>query len=101
KADIEELKAVNATIENLIAENVTITGKLTAIEGEFGTLKSNVGVIDKLTVTHTAQINALEANKASITQLEAVSAKIGTVEAEVGKIQTLINGNLSSENIQA
>lgn len=101
KADIEELKAVNAIIENLIAENVTITGKLTAIEGEFGTLKANVGVIDKLTVTHTAQINALEANKASITQLEAVSAKIGTVEAEVGKIQTLVNGNLSSENIQA
>ena len=101
KADIEELKAVNATIDNLLAENVTITGKLTAIEGEFGTLKANVGVIDKLTVTHTAQINALEANKASITQLEAVSAKIGTVEAEVGKIQTLVNGNLSSENIQA
>ena len=101
KADIEDLKAVNATIGNLIAENVTITGKLTAIEGEFGTLKANVGVIDKLTVTHTAQINALEANKASITQLEAVSAKIGTVEAEVGKIQTLVNGNLSSENIQA
>ncbi|KHS56119.1 hypothetical protein QX51_15210 [Terrisporobacter othiniensis] len=101
KADIEDLKAVNATIENLIAENVTITGKLTAIEGEFGTLKANVGVIDKLTVTHTAQINELEANKASITQLEAVSAKIGTVEAEVGKIQTLVNGNLSSENIQA
>lgn len=101
KADIEELKAVNATIDNLIAENVTITGKLTAIEGEFGTLKANVGVIDKLTVTHTAQINELETNKASITQLEAVSAKIGTVEAEVGKIQTLVNGNLSSENIQA
>lgn len=101
KADIEELKAVNATIDNLLAENVTITGKLTAIEGEFGTLKANVGVIDKLTVTHTAQINELEANKASITQLEAVSAKIGTVEAEVGKIQTLVNGNLSSENIQA
>lgn len=101
KADIEELKAVNATIDNLLAENVTITGKLTAIEGEFGTLKANVGVIYKLTVTHTAQINELEANKASITQLEAVSAKIGTVEAEVGKIQTLVNGNLSSENIQA
>ncbi|HDN2450632.1 TPA: hypothetical protein P1J72_003998, partial [Clostridioides difficile] len=43
KADIEELKAVNATIDNLLAENVTITGKLTAIEGEFGTLKANVG----------------------------------------------------------
>ena len=100
-AKITDLTVINAEITNLKAQNVTITGKLTAIEGEFGTLKANVGVIDKLTVTHTAQINALEANKASITQLEAVSAKIGTVEAEVGKIQTLINGNLSSENIQA
>ena len=101
KADIEDLKAVNAEIENLIAQNVTITGKLNAIEGEFGTLKVNVGVIDKLTVTHTAQINALEANKASIVQLEAVSAKIGTVEAEVGKINTLLAGNLTGGNIQA
>lgn len=101
KADIEDFKAVNAEIENLIAQNVTITGKLNAIEGEFGTLKVNVGVIDKLTVTHTAQINALEANKASIVQLEAVSAKIGTVEAEVGKINTLLAGNLTGGNIQA
>lgn len=101
KADIEDLKAVNATIENLIAENVTITGKLNAIEGEFGTLKANVGVIDKLTVTHTAQINSLEANKASITQLNAVSANIGSLEVEVGKIQTLVNGNLTSDNIHS
>ena len=98
---ITDLTVINAEITNLKAQNVTITGKLTAIEGEFGTLKANVGVIDKLTVTHTAQINELEANKASITQLEAVSAKIGTVEAEVGKIQTLVNGNLTSDNIHS
>ncbi len=98
---ITDLTAINIKVSNLEAQNVTITGKLNAIEGEFGTLKANVGVIDKLTVTHTAQINDLKANSATITQLEAVSAKIGTVEAEVGKIQTLVNGNLSSENIQA
>lgn len=100
-AKITDLTVINAEITNLKAQNVTITGKLNAIEGEFGTLKANIGVIDKLTVTHTAQINDLKANSATITQLEAVSAKIGTVEAEVGKIQTLVNGNLSSENIQA
>ena len=100
-AKITDLTVINAEITNLKAQNVTITGKLTAIEGEFGTLKANVGVIDKLTVTHTAQINSLEANKASITQLNAVSANIGSLEVEVGKIQTLVNGNLSSENIQA
>ena len=101
KADVEDLKAVNGEIDNLIAVNVTITGKLNAIEGEFGTIKSNVGVIDKLTVTHTAQINDLKANSATITQLDAVSAKIGTVEADVGKINTLLAGNLTSTNIQA
>ena len=101
KADVEDLKAVNGEIDNLIAVNVTITGKLNAIEGEFGTLKSNVGVIDKLTVTHTAQINDLKANSATITQLDAVSAKIGTVEADVGKINTLLAGNITGENIQA
>ena len=85
----------------LKAQDVTITGKLTSIEGEFGTLKANVGTIDKLTVTHTAKINELEANKASITQLEAVSANIGTLEATVGKIETLVNGNLTSDNIQS
>ncbi|MGL5642929.1 MAG: phage tail protein, partial [Paraclostridium sp.] len=100
-AKITDLTVINADIANLKAQNVNITGKLTAIEAEFGTLKSNVAIIDSLTVTHTAQINNLEANKASITQLNAVSATIGTLEAEVGKIQTLVNGNLSSENIQA
>ena len=100
-AEITDLTVVNAEITNLKAQNVTITGKLNAIEGEFGTLKANVGVIDKLTVTHTAQINDLKANSATITQLDAVSATIGTVEAEVGKIQTLVNGNLTSDNIHS
>lgn len=101
KADIEDLKAVNAEIENLIAVNVTITGKLSAIEGEFGTIKSDVATIGNLTVNHTAQINDLIANSATITQLEAVSAQIGIVEADVGKINTLLAGNLTGENIQA
>ncbi len=100
-AKITDLTVVNAEITNLKAQNVTITGKLTAVEGEFGTLKANVGVIDKLTVTHTAQINELKANSATIIHLEATNAVIKNLEANVGKIQTLVNGNLSSENIQA
>lgn len=101
KADVEDLKAVNGEIDNLIAVNVTITGKLNAIEGEFGTIKSDVAAIENLTVNHTAKINDLIANKASITQVEAVSAQIGIVEADVGKINTLLAGNLTSTNIQA
>lgn len=100
-AKIVNLEAISIKVNKLEAANVTITGKLNAIEGEFGTLKANIATIDKITVTHTAQINNLEANKASITQLEAVSATIGIVESEVAKIQTLVNGNLTSENIHS
>lgn len=71
-AKIVNLEAISIKVNNLEAANVTITGKLNAIEGEFGTLKANVATIDKITVTHTAQINNLEAKKASIVQLEAV-----------------------------
>ena len=101
KADIGDLKAVNAQIENLIADNVTITGELNAVKANIETLKVNVATIDNLTVTHTAQINELKANSATIIHLEATNAVIKNLEANVGKIQTLVNGNLSSENIQA
>lgn len=108
-AKITDLTVVNAEIENLKAQDVTITGKLSAVEGEFGTLKANVGTIDKLTVTHTAQINNLEANKASIVDLNAVRgeitllesevAKIGTLEADVADIEHVLAGNITSDNI--
>ncbi|MEG2743974.1 MAG: phage tail protein, partial [Clostridium sp.] len=100
-AKITDLTVINAKIENLTAQNVTITGKLTAVEGEFGTLKANVANIDKLVVNHTAEINNLIANSATITDLKVTNATIDNLEATVGKIQTLVNGNLSSENIQA
>lgn len=97
---ITDLTAVNAKIHNLESHNVTITGKLTAVEGKIGTLTTNVASIEKLTVTHSAQINDLQAGKASIGQLEATNATIKVLEANVGKIDTLVSGNLSSENIQ-
>lgn len=98
---ITDLTAVNAKIHNLEAFNVSITGRLTAVEADIGILNANVGVIDKLTVTHTAQINNLIATKADITDLNAVNATIQVLEAQTAKIETLLNGNLSSENIQA
>lgn len=100
-AKITDLTVINAKITNLEAHNVTITGRLNAVEATIGTLEANVATIDKLTVTHTASINELQANKASITQLQATNATIQVLEANVGKIETLINGNLSSKNLQA
>lgn len=95
-----DFSAINAKITNLEATNVTITGELNSVKANIGTLTSNIAIIDKLTITHSASINDLQSNKASITQLEAVNATISVLEANVGKIETLVNGNLSSENIQ-
>lgn len=100
-AKITDLTATNAKIYNLEAHNVTVTGRLNAVEATIGTLEVNVATIDKITVTNTALINDLQANKASITQLEAINANIKILEADVGNIDTLVNGNLSSKNIQS
>lgn len=98
---VTDLTAVNAKINNLEANNIVVSGQLTAIQAKIGTLTANVATIDSLTVTNSAYIADLQASKASITQLEAVNATIKVLESNVGKIETLVNGNLSSENIQS
>ncbi|CEO07676.1 phage tail protein [Paraclostridium sordellii] len=94
------IKAINAKIINLEAQDVTISGQLTAVNAQIGSLTTNVATIDKLVVKHDASITNLNANKASITDLHATNATIQVLEANVGNIRTLVNGNLSSENIQ-
>lgn len=98
---VTNINAISGKIHNLEATNVTITGELSSIKATIGILETNVATIDKLTVTNSASINELQANKASISQLEVVNASIKVLEANVGKIDTLLNGNLSSENIQS
>lgn len=98
---VTNIDAISGKIHNLEATNVTITGELSSVKATIGILETNVATIDKLTVTNSASINELQATKASVTQFEAVNASIKVLEANVGKIDTLLNGNLSSENIQA
>lgn len=98
---VTNIDAISGKIHNLEATNITITGELSSVKATIGILETNVATIDKLTVTNSASINELQATKASINQLEVVNASIKVLEANVGKIDTLLNGNLSSENIQA
>ncbi|MGL4571975.1 MAG: alanine-zipper protein [Clostridium sp.] len=78
-ATIEQLSATNANIQNLIAEDARI----------------NQAIINK------ADITDLNATNGKITILESEVAKIGVIEGNVANIEDIINGNLSSENIQA
>ncbi|MCU9808375.1 hypothetical protein LEQ06_09475 [Paraclostridium sp. AKS46] len=95
------MTAVNAKIHNLEAQNVNITGKLTAVEATIGTLTSNLATIDKLTVTHSAYIADLQASKASITQLEAVNATIQVLEGNVSNFETSLSKKASIEQLNA
>lgn len=78
-AHISDLTAINAKIENLVAEDVKI----------------NKALIDKATI---GDLNALNAK---IVTMEVSVGKIGTLEANLATIQTLVNGNLTSDNIQS
>lgn len=109
KANIQDLQATNAEIQNLKASNAEIENaliKFATIE-QLNATNANIQNL----IAEDARINNLIANKADITELNAISGKITVLESEVGKIgvlesnvaniQDLINGNLSSENIQA
>ena len=82
KANIGDLKAINADIENLKSDNVEISGKLTAAEADIDNLTSdNVEVKKKLT-----------ANDASIKNLEVdnvdIHEKLTANDATIKELQT-------------
>ena len=94
KADIGDLNAINATIENLKAENVEITGNLNATNATIENLKAeNVEINGSLTA-QSASIKDLYANKISVSELNAVNAQIGSLKAE----NVEITGNLNATN---
>ena len=89
KADIEYLNANYATIENLNATNANITN-----------LQATKANIIDLNAAN-ANIANLQAIKANITDLDAAKADINVLNSDVANIQTLVNGNLTSDNIQS
>lgn len=98
KANIQDLEAVSIRTQTLEAKtakieeaiiDVAYVSDLTAINANIQTLFANDATIN----------NAL-IGKADITELNAVQGNITSLNSQVANIQTLVNGNLSSENIQ-
>ncbi len=98
---VVNLEVVNAKIDNLVANDVNITGQLNAVKADIGTLNANVANIDELVVKHTATINELNANKANISDLNATNATIDILESRVANIDHILAGNITADNIQA
>lgn len=90
--DVGDLTAINAEIENLKVTKAEIED-LTALNAKI----ENLDVGDLSAVN--AEIENLKANKAEITDLTATNANITTLNADLANIKTLVNGNLTSDNI--
>ena len=94
KANIEDLKAINAEISNLKVKDAEIEDALIkkATIEQLNAANANIQNL----IAEDARINNLVASKASITELNAVSAKIGTVEADTAIIKDLLAGNVTA-----
>ena len=75
KVDTELFNAQVARIDNLVSENVTIKGQLTADEADISILKAdNVAITEKMKAAE-ADIDSLEANKLDAATAEITYAK--------------------------
>ena len=85
KASIGDLKAINADIKNLKADNVEISDKLTATEADIKDLEADNVTINKKLTANNASIKELEVDNVSIH--EKLTANDATIEElQTGKL---------------
>ena len=72
--------------------------KVTELEAE--KIKAEVGEFKDLTAENFTAVNA-KIDNLEVTDLTAVNADITNLKAQYAEIQTLVNGNLTSDNIQS
>lgn len=99
KANIKDVEAVSIRTQILEAKTAKIEEAIIDVAhiSDLNAINAN---IQNLTANDVKINNAL-INKADITELNAVIGNINIINSELANIKTLVNGNLSSENIQA
>lgn len=108
KVDVDVVNAISGRIDDLVSENVTITGKLDAVEANIdnltaenatitGKLEAAEGDIDHLESSK-AEISVLESKYATIENLEATNANIHDLEADYGSFKELTTDNFTAVN---
>lgn len=101
KVDTVVLRAEQARIDDLYAENATITGTLTAQDASIKNLQTeNITITGRLDVNE-ASIKNLEADNVNIKgTLTAYKADFDILDADVADINTLIFGSATGNVIQ-
>lgn len=100
KVSASELDAERARIDELVAENVTITGRLEASEAIISELEADYLVVNELLTAHEADIKKLSTEKldaefaeityATIENLTATNAQINNLEVTYGDFVELV-----------
>ena len=83
-------KAVSQLNQEIIKTNIIVAEEIEATNGKFENIKTDI-----------ADINIAIIDKADIKELNAIKGTINVLDSDLANIKTLVNGNLSSENIQA
>lgn len=106
KVSVKEFDAEKARIDNLVAENVTINGKLDAVEANIGDLNADNVTINEKLEAQNADIENLKATKldaeiadikyATIENLEATNANIHNLEADYGDFKELTSDKITA-----
>ena len=90
--DLENAIVQSVYIQDLDARFVTVSGKLSAVEAEVGTLNANVANFETATAQNFAAVNAvIESLRA--TDLAAANARIEVLDAGYAAIKYLLAGN--------
>ena len=80
--------------------NGEVVPKIKVAELEAEKIKAEVGEFKDLTAENFTAVNA-KIDNLEVTDLTAVNADITNLKAQYAEIQTLVNGNLTSDNIQS
>ena len=99
KANIKDLEAVSIRTQTLEAKTAKIEEAIIDVAhiSDLNVINANIQNL----IAADATINNALINKADITELNAVKGTINSLDSKIANIETLVNGNLSSENIQA
>lgn len=100
-----ELALINKAVANKVdaeyveTEFLKVNNTLSAVNGEFETLKGNVAEFNKVTIEKLEAVSG-KINDLQVVDLTAIKADIKNLNVDVANIEHVLAGNITAENIQ-
>lgn len=89
KVDVEDLTSINATIDTLVTDNLTIWNTVNAWEADVNSITSDNVIINEKLTANQASIDSLTANKIDVVVADAKYATIANLDVANANIHNL------------